>query len=42
MYLDNIVKTKHKFVDFACLPDSAPKLHPDAHSFEINGHQAAV
>ena len=31
-----------KFVDFGPLLIYAPKLHPDALTFELNGHEAYV
>ena len=42
MYLVTIIKKKVKFVNFAFLPVYAPKLHPDAPTFKINGHEASV
>ena len=42
MYLVTIIKQKFRFAIFACFPVYAPKLHPDAHTFEINGHEASM
>ena len=40
MYLVTIIKVK--FVNFAFSPVYAPKLHPDAATFEISGHEDSV
>ena len=42
MYLVTIMKKKLEFVNFCFLPVYASKLHPDATTFEINGHEASV
>ena len=41
MYLVTIVKKKN-YCDFFLLSVYAPKLHPDAQTFEINDHEASV
>ena len=40
-YLVTIIKKNSNLLIFAC-PVYAPKLHPDASTFEINGHEASV
>ena len=43
MYLVTIIKKKKSNMSiFACLLIYAPKLHPVALTFEINGHEASV
>ena len=43
MYLVTIIKKKKSNLSiFACLQIYAPMLHPDALTFEINGHKASV
>ena len=39
MYLITLIKTNSDLSIFARLPIYAPKLHPDATTFEINGHE---
>ena len=43
MYLDTIKRRRKSNLSiFACLVIYAPKLHPDALTFELNGHEASV